>query len=521
MKHDITSLSEKAFQSLQFLCESSECEIFLKEWMSRIFDFASTEKYDSIKLPWKFDPSRTVEIRIHRNRKETDKNEVFSTLDGLKTIEVFIGESENPDLVLGENYLSKKLSDFDWDEEVEFDSIMILGAYDTLQNLYVLHPYIKNQFHKPAVCRLDHGDPYNFDREVIIEYDIKGFILRELAYQVSGIPFPIRSMKKKITFDATDLQHFLNAQLRKQNDTRKKNLSKNPNYFSFSWNYTFLNEIKPKALTRLSDASSQVADEIREIFQTLNVSISDHIHTYLADLTLQTVLNGKIQYTPIDFYLLTEEGKSPPKAQFLDFLYIGLNLYLIQENLLNSLEENVASNFIALPALLHDKSGTLNAENFWLVQFFGKISPPLAGFYGHSIFINPETSSLYCSEAVKDLFSKHFSDLFHFSKRPYEPIELKTVPDDFTPFLPEVISRLKLYFSHKKSRFGSSNHYPLEDFLWGASSEYRNIDSKLVQTAIEYDAGKSFLLSKDGNRFLLSLNSESSFFRILNSRKKG
>ncbi|EMF80237.1 hypothetical protein LEP1GSC188_2503 [Leptospira weilii serovar Topaz str. LT2116] len=309
--------------------------------------------------------------------------------------------------------------------------------------------------------------------------------------------------------------------MRKQNETRKQNLSKNPNYFSFSWNYTFLNEIKPKALTRLSDASSQVADEIREIFQTLNVFISDHIHTYLADLTLQTVLNGKIQYTPIDFYLLTEEGKSPSKAQFLDFLYIGLNLCLIQENLLNSLEKSGASNFIALPALLHDKSETLIAENFWLVQFFGKIAPPLAGFYGHSIFINPETSSLYCSEAVKDLFSKHFSDLFHFSKRPYEPIELKTVPDDFTSFLPEMISRLKLYFSRKKSRFDSSNHYPLEDFLWSVSAEYRNIDSKLVQTAIEYDTGKSFLLSKNGDRFLLNLNSESSFFRILNSRKKG
>ncbi|EMF80146.1 hypothetical protein LEP1GSC188_2504 [Leptospira weilii serovar Topaz str. LT2116] len=197
MKHDITSLSERAFQSLQFFCESSECEIFLKEWMSRISDFVTTEKYDSIKLLWKFDPTQAVEIRIYHNKTETDKNEVLSTLDGLRTIEVFIGESESPDLVFGENYLSKKLSDFDWDEEEEFDSIMILGAYDTLQNLYVLHPHIKNQFQKPAVCRLDHGDPYNFDREVIIEYDIKGFILRELAYRVSGIPFPIRSIKKR------------------------------------------------------------------------------------------------------------------------------------------------------------------------------------------------------------------------------------------------------------------------------------------------------------------------------------
>ncbi|ABJ76965.1 hypothetical protein FFZ96_07940 [Leptospira borgpetersenii] len=71
MKHDITSLSEKTFQSLQFLCESSECEIFLKEWMSRIFDFVTTEKYDSIKLPWKFDPSQTIEIRIYHNKSET------------------------------------------------------------------------------------------------------------------------------------------------------------------------------------------------------------------------------------------------------------------------------------------------------------------------------------------------------------------------------------------------------------------------------------------------------------------
>nr|WP_235591367.1 hypothetical protein [Leptospira borgpetersenii] len=39
--------------------------------MSRIFDFVTTEKYDSIKLPWKFDPSQTIEIRIYHNKSET------------------------------------------------------------------------------------------------------------------------------------------------------------------------------------------------------------------------------------------------------------------------------------------------------------------------------------------------------------------------------------------------------------------------------------------------------------------